>query len=106
MPSKSLSALVEAAAKVAPSGKQNSFASRARTSYMMAEKGSDQPRSLAVAFLKPVKGEDPLASAIKELEKRRENFDKVYGPCADGFKTMNAETGEGKLIDIIKYVTE
>jgi len=103
---RALAALVEAAAKVAPTGKQNSFASRARTSYMMAEKGSDQPRSLAVAFLKSVKGEDPLGSAIKELEKRRENFDKVYGPCADGFKTMNAETGEGKLTDIIKYVTE
>jgi len=68
---KSLAALVEAAAKVAPTGKQNSFASRARTSYMLAEKGSDQPRSLAVAFLKPVKGDDPLGSAIKELEKRR-----------------------------------
>lgn len=103
---KALAALVEAAAKVAPTGKQNSFASRARTSYMLVEKGIDQPRSLAVAFLKPVKGDDPLGSAIKELEKRRENFDKVYGPCADGFKTMNAETGEGKLTDIIKYVME
>jgi len=103
---KALAALVEAAAKVAPTGKQNSFASRARTSYMLAEKGHDQPRSLAVAFLKPVKGDDPLGSAIKELEKRRENFDKVYGPCAEGFRTINAETGDGKLTDIIKYVTE
>jgi CRISPR system Cascade subunit CasC len=103
---KALAALVEAAAKVAPTGKQNSFASRARTSYMLVEKGNDQPRSLAVAFLKPVKGEDILDIAVKELEKRRENFDKVYGPCADGFRTMNAETGDGKLTDIIKYVTE
>lgn len=103
---KALAALVEAAAKVAPTGKQNSFASRTRTSYMLAEKGNDQPRSLAVAFLKPVKGEDILDIAVKELEKRRENFDKVYCPCADGFRTMNAETGDGKLTDIIKYVTE
>src|SRR5208282_5204104 len=49
---KTLAALVEAAAKVAPTGHQNSFASRVRTSYMLAEKGSDQPRSLMVAFLK------------------------------------------------------
>ena len=74
---RALEALVGAAAKIAPTGKQNSFASRVRTSYILAEKGSDQPRSLAVAFLKPVKGEDILAAAITELEKRRENFDKV-----------------------------
>lgn len=103
---KALVTLVEAAAKIAPSGKQNSFASRARTSYMLAEKGSDQPRSLSVAFLKPVKGEDILSSAIIELEKRRDNFDKVYGPCYDAFKTMNAETGVGSLTDIMSFVKE
>ncbi|AJY71776.1 CRISPR-associated protein Cse4 [Geobacter sulfurreducens] len=103
---KALKALVEAAAKVSPTGKQNSFASRARTSYLLAEKGTDQPRSLSVAFLKPVRGEDILALSIKELEKRRENFDKVYGPCADSFKIMNAETGEGSLDEIKKFITE
>ena len=45
---KALRALTEAAAKIAPSGKQNSFASRARASYILAEKGDEQPRSLAV----------------------------------------------------------
>lgn len=103
---KALMALVEAAAKVSPTGKQNSFASRARTSYLLAEKGSDQPRSLSVAFLKPVRGEDVLALSVKELEKRRENFDKVYGPCADAFKIMNAESGEGSLEEIKKFITE
>ncbi|NMC72874.1 MAG: type I-E CRISPR-associated protein Cas7/Cse4/CasC [Geobacteraceae bacterium] len=103
---KALQALVEAAAKVSPTGKQNSFASRARTSYLLAEKGSDQPRSLSVAFLKPVRGEDVLALSVKELEKRRENFDKVYGPCADAFKIMNAETGEGSLEEIKTFITE
>ena len=103
---KALKALLEAAAKVSPTGKQNSFASRARTSYLLAEKGSDQPRSLSVAFLKPVRGEDVLALSVKELEKRRENFDKVYGPCADAFKIMNAETGEGSLEAIKTFITE
>jgi len=101
---KALVTLVEAAAKIAPSGKQNSFASRARTSYMLAEKGSDQPRSLSVAFLKSVKGEDILSSAIIELEKRRDNFDKVYGPCYDDFMKLNAETGEGSLNEILSFV--
>lgn len=103
---KALKALVEAAAKVSPTGKQNSFASRARTSYLLAEKGSDQPRSLSVAFLKPVRGEDVLASSVKELQKRRENFDRVYGPCADDFRIMNAETGEGSFEEIKTFITE
>ncbi len=103
---KTLEALVEAATKIAPTGKQNSFGSRARTSYMLVEKGSDQPRALAVAFLKPVKGEDILSTAISELEKRRDNFDKVYGHCYDEFKALNAETGVGSLIDIINFVKE
>lgn len=101
---KALAALVEAAAKVSPTGKQCSFASRACASFIMAEKGKQQPRSLAVAFLKPVKGQEILDLSIKELEKRRENFDKVYGPCADDKLIMNAETGEGSLSDIISFV--
>lgn len=101
---RTLDALTKAAAKVAPTGHQNSFASRARTSYILAEKGSDQPRSLSVAFLKPIKGDDILATAIMELEKRRDNFDKVYGACAEDFKKMNCETGEGTFKDIISFV--
>ncbi len=101
-----LGALVEAAAKISPNGKQNSFASRARTSYMLAEKGNDQPRSLSVAFLKPVRADDILAKAVEELEKRRDYFDAVYGLCADDRRVMNAETGKGSLDDIISFVKE
>ena len=103
---KSLAALVEAAAKVAPNGKQNSFASRAYASYIMAEKGDQQPRSLSVAFLNPVRGEDVMAKAITELENNRASMEKVYGPCADDKKIMNAETGEGSLDEIIKFIKE
>ena len=38
---------------MAPTGKQATFASRARASYVLAETGDQQPRSLAVAFLEP-----------------------------------------------------
>lgn len=103
---KSLAALVEAAAKVAPNGKQNSFASRAYSSYILVEKGDQQPRSLSVAFLKPVRGEDVLGKAITEIETKRANMEKVYGKCADATKTMNAETGAGSLDEIITFVTE
>ncbi len=101
---KALAALIETAAKVAPNGKQNSFASRAYASYLMAEKGEQQPRSLSVAFLKPVRGEDMLAKAISDLEANRANMEKAYGPCADEKKVLNAETGEGSLNDIITFV--
>jgi CRISPR system Cascade subunit CasC len=103
---KTLAALVEAAAKVAPTGKQNSFASRAYSSYILAEKGEQQPRSLSVAFLKPVRGEDILGKAIAEIETKRLNMEKAYGKCADATKIMNAETGEGTLAEIITFVKE
>ncbi|BAO44423.1 type I-E CRISPR-associated protein Cas7/Cse4/CasC [Thiolapillus brandeum] len=99
-----IAALVEAAAKVAPTGKQNSFASRAYTSYLLAEKGSQQPRSLSVAFLQAVRGGDLLGTAIQRLEQQRDNFDKVYGDCADQRCSLNAQTGEGSLQDIIDFV--
>ena len=104
---KAIAALTEAAAKVAPTGKQNSFASRAYTSYLLAEKGSQQPRSLSVSFLKPVYGEDQISTAIDRLNQQCENFDKMYGDCADARQTMNAHTGEGATLEeIIEFITE
>jgi len=104
---KALAALVESAAKIAPTGKQNSFASRAYASYIMAEKGDQQPRSLSVAFLKPVRANDVMSEAIAALETKRANMEEVYGPCAAGDPIiMNAEIGKGGLKDIISFVTE
>ena len=98
-----LKALIEAAATVAPSGKQNSFASRARALYLMAEKGSQQPRQLSSAFLKPVDNVDMVKVAIQRLEKLRDNMDKAYGACADDTKIMDVEKGEGSLAEILKF---
>ncbi len=98
-----LKALIEAAATVAPSGKQNSFASRARALYLMAEKGSQQPRQLSSAFLKPVDNVDMVTVAIERLETLRDNMDKAYGKCADDKEIMDVEKGEGSLADILKF---
>jgi len=108
---KALNAFVQAVTKVSPTGKQNSFASRAYAGFVLAEKGDQQPRSLAQAFLKPVKpnqenGEDTLTRAIKELTKRRDNFNTVYGDCADTSAQFNVETGEGSLSAIVKFIAE
>jgi CRISPR system Cascade subunit CasC len=101
----SLQALLNAITKVSPTGKQNSFASRAYAAYALAEIGDQQPRSLAQAFLKPVTGSDMLARAVSELNKRVDNFDKIYGKCAEDRKTFNVETGEGSLEELISFVT-
>ncbi len=103
--SKAIEALVEAAVKVAPKGKQNSFASRAYASYAMAEKGAQQPRSLSVAFLRPVNDEDQAGASIASLESQLEKFDKVYGACADDRYRINAETGDGTLAELLSFVS-
>ena len=104
MANSAIKALTEAAATVAPSGKQNSFASRARALYIMAEKGPQQPRQLSSAFLKPVDEIDMVNVAIDRLEVLRENMEKVYGACADDSRTMNVEKGEGTLAEILTFI--
>ena len=99
----SLTALVEAAATVAPGGKQASFASRARAFYALAERGEAQPRSLAAAFLKPVSGSNQGEQSIRDLEDFRDRLDAAYGPCADRSYTMNVEKGEGTLRELITF---
>ena len=105
---KAIAALTEAAVKVSPQGKQNSFGSRAYASYVLAEKGDQQPRSLSVAFLKPVDkyAEDYAASAISALELQRDNFNQVYGDCADSQYSLNAITGKGRLQELLAFISE
>lgn len=81
-------------------------ASRARASYMLCEKGDQQPRSLSVAFLNPVAGSDLLTAAIESLNQTVSNMDKVYELCADARCTMNAASGEGSLAEIVACATE
>lgn len=104
--SKALSALIESVATVAPTGMQNSFGSRAYASYILCEKGDEQPRSLSVAFLKPIIGSDILTNAISGLEECRDKMNSVYGidngePCI-----LNAQTGQGSIKEMLKYATE
>jgi CRISPR system Cascade subunit CasC len=106
-----IAALVECAATVAPSGKQASFASRARASFLLAERGEQQPRSLAAAFLKPVlrrEADDDLAAAsVGRLDNFRARLDAVYGPCADATSQFDlGNDSTGSLEAVIKFVTD
>lgn len=107
---RAVKALTEAAVKVSPEGKQNSFASRAYASYVLAEKGDQQPRSLSVAFLKPVINQgmatDFGLEAIGALTTQCGNMDRVYGPCADARYEVNAFEGKGTLPELLQFVAE
>ena len=101
---RAIRALVSTACTVAPTGKQNSFASRSRAYFAQAELGDAQPRQLTVAFLKTARGSDgDLArDAIKALQGLQEGMDKVYGKGEDR-RTMNALEGEGTLEELLAF---
>lgn len=100
-----IKALVEAATKVAPTGKQNSFASRAYASYLLVEKGTQQPRSLSVAYLGAIRdSKDLLGSAIKSLEENRKKIDSVYGKCWADERILDAHAGTGSLEKILEMI--
>jgi len=104
---KAIHALIEAAVKVAPEGMQNSFASRAYASYVLAEKGDQQPRSLSVAFLKPInqgENDDFVKDSIASLTKQKDSFDKVYGDCADGRYELNVPKKQGTLQELQDFI--
>jgi len=91
---KTIKSLIEAAVKVGPTGKQNSFASRAYATYMLGEVGNQQPRSLSVSYLKPVMGQDQGKSAIKALNDHRDQQKTVYGESCDAQAVINTLPGE------------
>lgn len=100
-----LRALVEAAATVSPTGKQATFGSRARASFVLAEKGTQQPRSLSVAFLSPLgRGGDMLGDAIGALQGTRQRMDAVYGACSDDHRAMDAHAGTGSFDELLSFV--
>jgi CT1975-like protein. len=102
--------LIESAATVSPRGKQASFASRARASFVLTERGSQQPRTLAAAFLKPVKpnenGGDLLSSSIKRLDGFRTDLDNAYGACSDACERMSVSERAGSLPRVIEFAME
>ena len=98
-----IAALVEAAATVAPRGKQASFASRAYAFCALAEKGPQQPRSLAAAFLGPVDGGNLGDESQKKLIEFRQALERAYGACADAAYEMDVSGGKGSLAGLIDF---
>ncbi|HLV30130.1 MAG TPA: type I-E CRISPR-associated protein Cas7/Cse4/CasC [Chitinispirillaceae bacterium] len=101
---KAIRALTHAAATVSPSGKQNSYASRARALFILAEKGTQQPRQLSSAFLKPVDDAAMVNASVDRLQTLYKNMDKVYGDCADCRYSIDIEKAEGTFEELLNFV--
>ena len=101
---KALEAVTEAFATASPSGKRNSYSHHTRASYVRAEAGNQQPRSLAAAFLNPVSGEDLLDASIGKLRETAVAIDKAYGASADSSAEMDLAGGSGTLSEIKAFV--
>ena len=109
---RAVAALVNAACTVSPSGKQNSFGSRAWASYCLAEKGDIQPCNLSVAYLKPLGASDrydekkdsvTVEDAVKRLEQQRSRFNEIYN-----VETESSSFGPagGTLADVLDFIRE
>lgn len=101
-----LASLAEAAATIAPGGKQASFASRAYAHFVLAERGDAQPRTLAAAFLTAAQGEDPITHSIEKLSDWRDQLDAAYGPAAEATARLDVPKGEGSLADVVRFCRE
>lgn len=72
---RAIEALIKALGETTPNGKQNSFATHPRASYMMVEKGNFAPRELSDAFFKAIPKDNILEDSIAALEKTRREID-------------------------------
>jgi CRISPR system Cascade subunit CasC len=104
--SRAIRALAEAAHTVSPRGKMNSFASRGWAHFSLVEKGDRQPRSLSLAFLKPVSGDDYAKEAAARLIELREHFDRAYGPGADASYVLDVLDDRGTFAELLDFASE
>ena len=100
--------LVEALATSTPSGKRNAFGHQTFASYIRAEMGNQQPRSLAGAFLRPVTcnetNDDLLVASINALVNTADQINASYGDCADAVAIMDVAGKSGTLAEIRAFV--
>jgi len=92
---------IHALTSATPSGKRASFAHHTRADYLLAERGDQQPRSLAPAFMKPVSGDDVVQVSISALESHSEALTKAYGACSDATACMNVRALAGTIDDVV-----
>ena len=98
--------LIRAATTVSPGGMSASYGSFSPASYVLAEAGNQQPRSLIGAFYKPVRGSDQVVDSIKALNDYRSKLEDVYGAGADSTAVLDVVSGSGSVDKLIAFATE
>ncbi|HHQ42764.1 MAG TPA: type I-E CRISPR-associated protein Cas7/Cse4/CasC, partial [Chromatiales bacterium] len=81
-----LGLLVRAIAEVSPGAKLGATAPHARAAWLMLEAGESQPRSLANAFLQPVRldGEShPVDRSLQALASHLDELEAMYGDTGE-----------------------
>lgn len=102
---RAIQAIVESAAKVSPTGKQNSFGSRAYSHYVLAELGNQQPRSLALAYVNDIRG-NMLEESILKIEETRDKMTAVYGACSEKSYVLNILENKGTFQQLLSFCVE
>ena len=98
-------ALIRAATTTMPSGRQTSFASYARPSYILGEHTRSTPLNLGPAFLRPTKGKDPIEAAVRALEYWIAEHDRMYSDRSSERYTMGVGSTEGDLDGLVAFAT-
>lgn len=93
------SAFIEGLATVSPSGKRASYGTHALASWMMVERGSAPPTSLAAAYLRPVSETDQLAGASRRALDLAAAFDRAYGSTWER-RVLDVAAGQGTLAEL------
>lgn len=102
-------ALAAAVAHVAPTGKQNAFASRVRAHYLLVEVGSAQPRTLGTAFQTPVNPRatnDVVSESVKQLKALRDGFAEAYGRDWDDERELTVSGPGATMTEIAGFVAD
>lgn len=97
--------LIEASVTTSPSGKQNSYAHGSYASYVLAEKGTKQPRSLSSSYLAPIQGTDILAKAIEQLRNTMKDFNVAYGDNSVASVELVVPERKGTLAEVLKFAS-
>ncbi|MDX2193334.1 MAG: type I-E CRISPR-associated protein Cas7/Cse4/CasC [Gemmatimonadales bacterium] len=87
--------LVEAIATVSPGAKRGSTAPYAWSEFVLLERGSAQPRTLANAFRSALplnSGQDVLADAVQALLGERKRLEAMYGELVSSERVVVAST--------------
>lgn len=93
-----LKLLLKAIATVSPGAKLGATAPYARAGFTLLESGSEQPRSLANAYLQSLQfrsGDDPMQKSVDALGAHLQAVDGMYGATANQRVSSTIKDGEG-----------